>query len=454
MNVSEVSAAAILSAARKGKPDLAKDLLARMIKEEFGFTLTDITLGADDYSLNSVNGFMTRDDGEHFFFKFHHEENEESVLQEFYRGEILVEAGFPVDMPIHICRRVGRQILLYPLKTVPKLADAARAAEHQSPLPGADEQTLITAQTALDKLSAEIYLRTWHPITEADSLNEPIHQLFYHRLTTPGTPPDSLGGRAAVFFAADRLFHFPDTTVTGAQLRTLHWVINGIRYRQTLEDCFQNALKYLSPKALAQSGGVIAHGDAHNANVWFNPSQPEAEERRHASLSFFDPAFAGKNVPALLAEIKATFHNIFAHPNWLYHPSELTETPEIRIDGGVAHITTGWSLTPLRRAFLLSKARELWRPLLHTLAMQNALPARWRETIRSGLFCCPTLVMDLCAASATNPSSRHTPVSSLTGLSIAMMCGTEPEQPDVVSHFLNAIDPTNPRPEWDKIQSP
>lgn len=454
MSVSDVSAAGILSAARRGKPDLVKNLLARMIREEFGFTITDITLGADDYSLNSVNGFMTRDDGERFFFKFHHEENEESVLQEFYRGEILVEAGFPVDMPIHICRRVGRQILLYPLKTVPKLADAARAVEHLFPLPGADEQTLITAQTALDKLSAEIYLRTWHPITEADSLNEPIHQLFHHRLTTPGTPPNVLGGRAAAFFAADRLFHFPNATVTSAQLRTLHWVINGIRYNHTLEDCFQNALTYLSSKALAQSGGVIAHGDAHNANVWFNPAQPDAEERRQASLSFFDPAFAGKNVPSLLAEIKATFHNIFAHPNWLYHSSELTDTPEIWIDDGIAHVTTGWSLTPLRRAFLLSKTRELWRPLLHALALQNALPARWRETIRAGLFCCPTLVMDLCAASPINPSSRHTSVSSLTGLSIAMMCGAEPEQLDIVSHFLNAIDPASPQPELDKIQSP
>ena len=75
-----VNAAGILAAARSGNPALAADLLSRMIAEEFGFHITDVTLGADDYSLNSVNGFMTRDTGERFFFKFHHEENEDSEI--------------------------------------------------------------------------------------------------------------------------------------------------------------------------------------------------------------------------------------------------------------------------------------------------------------------------------------------------------------------------------------
>ncbi|WP_323990790.1 hypothetical protein [Nguyenibacter sp. L1] len=155
--------------------------------------------------------------------------------------------------------------------------------------------------------------------------------------------------------------------------------------------------------------------------------------------------FAGRNIPALLAEIKATFHNVFAHPDWLYHSSELRSIPEITLRDGTAFVTRNWSLTPLRQTFLTDKARLLWKPLLTALSERNALPDNWRETIRSGLFCCPTLVMDLCARSDTNPNSRHTPASSLTGLAIAMMCGAEPERgsggQDVVSRFLDIIDP-------------
>lgn len=443
MTAETASAAGILAAARSGNPVLAKALLSRMIEEEFDFRITEVILGADDYSLNSVNGFMTRDDGEQFFFKFHHEENEDSVLQEFYRGEILLDAGFPVDMPVHVCRHVGRQILLYPRKTIPKLADAARAADRGTPLPSADEPALIQAQQALDQLSARLYLRSWHPINAKQSADEPIHQLFHHRLTTPDQTPDTLGGRATRFFAPERKFTFPNTILTGSELLELNWVIDGIRYDRTLKDCFHNALTNLAPETLAQSGGVVAHGDAHNANVWFNPES--------ASLTLFDPAFAGRNIPALLAEIKATFHNIFAHADWLYHSAELETCPEIRISNGTAFVTTYWTLPPLRRTFLRDKARFLWRPLLEGLAQRNALPANWRETLRSGLFCCPTLVMDLCARSEENPKSRHTPASSLTGLAIALICGAEPNGEDVISCFLRAIDPAHTVPEWNNI---
>ncbi|GBR67336.1 hypothetical protein [Gluconobacter kanchanaburiensis] len=442
MSDPSVSAAGILTAARRGQPDLARSLLARMIEEEFGFPVREVTLGADDYSLNSVNGFLTREDGERFFFKFHHEENEDSVLQEFYRGEILLEAGFPVDMPAYVCRRVGRQILLYPLRTIPKLADAARAVDRGHPLPGADDSALIEAQRDLDRLSTRIYLRTWHPITAAQSEEEPIHQLFHHRLTNPDSPAGILGGRAATFFAEDRRFAFPGLSVSGAELRRLRWVIDGVAYDRTLQDCLENALALLDPAVLAASGGVIAHGDAHNANVWFTPQNSEAGTA--ASLTFFDPAFAGRDIPALLAEIKATFHNIFAHPDWLYHSAELMSTPKITIRDGTAFVTTGWSLPPLRQAFLEDKGRLLWTPLLAALSELGALPETWRETIRAGLFCCPTLVMDLCARSESAPNSRHTPASSLTGLAVAMMCGAEPgpEEQDVVSRFLDAIDPS------------
>lgn len=449
----EVGAAGILRARREGRLDEASQALAQLIREEFGFEPYDISFGTDGYSLNSVNGFVTRDDGAVFFFKFHHEEGEESVLEEFYRGEILQDAGYPVDMPAYVCRRIGRQILLYDRRTTPRLADAARAVDLGRSLAGGDHDSLISAQDELDRLSVRIYRETWHPIDAAESAAEPIHQLFYHRLAAPADADGhvSLGGRAAAFFADERLFALSGATLTGAQVKALHWVIDGTRYEGTLGGILERSLALLSPASLAQYGGVIAHGDAHNANVWFTA----AKNATPSSLTFFDPAFAGRNIPALLAEVKATFHNILAHADWLYHPADLAEAPALRLKGGVAHVTTNWSLTPLRRAFLRGKARLLWRPLLADLRARGALPSEWRETLRCALFCCPTLVMDLRVPppeiAATEQPARHTPASSLLGLSIAMMCGAPALGDDLVSQFLTAIDPETAAPSFESI---
>ncbi|NVN40799.1 hypothetical protein [Ameyamaea chiangmaiensis] len=444
MSTGTASAAAVMAAARAGDAAQARALLATIVREEFSLPVAEITLGTDGYSLNSVNGFITTDSGESFFFKFHHEEGEDSVLQEFYRGEVLQAAGYPIDMPVHVCRRVGRQILLYRRRHTPRLADAARAVDHGDPLPDAPADALLGAQAALDDLTAAIYRASWHPIDAATSAAEPVHQLFFHRLVTPGRPTDVLGGRAATFFAADRLFTLPGATLGGADLLDLRWVIDGTPYHGTLRTCLESSLRLLTPAALAHGGGVVAHGDAHNANVWFDPAHADTP----AHLTFFDPAFAGTHVPALLAEVKATFHNILAHPDWLYHPADLAAQPHIRVTDGVATVTSGWAPTPLRRAFLRGKAQRLWRPLLALLHAHDALGPEWRQTLRCALFCCPTLVMDLCPAGV-----RHTPQSALNGLAVAMMCGAEPERAgaDPVARFLDTLDPTRADPDFASI---
>ena len=60
--------------------------------------------------------------------------------------------------------------------------------------------------------------------------------------------------------------------------------------------------------------------------------------------------------------------------------------------------------------------------------------------LRLALFLCPTLVMNLRAGAAT-----HTPISSLIGLSVAVMVGSPPQEgADIVTRFLDAIDPAIP----------
>ncbi len=104
--------------------------------------------------------------------------------------------------------------------------------------------------------------------------------------------------------------------------------------------------------------GVTAHGDAHNANVWFEETRATTGAPR---LSLFDPAFAGAHVPALLAEVKPTFHNIFAHPYWLYEPQVAATRFQARVErrGDLLAIETDWALSPLRMGFLELKGAAL-----------------------------------------------------------------------------------------------
>jgi hypothetical protein len=147
----------------------------------------------------------------------------------------------------------------------------------------------------------------------------------------------------------------------------------------------------------------------------------------------FDPAFAGKAIPALLGEVKATFHNILAHPLWLYTPdlAERAYRVSAEVDGGRIAVTHDWSLSDLRRQFLQLKLERYWRPLLRRLQDMQALPDDWEAIMRSALFCCPTLVM------SQLPGPERSPSASLLGFAVAMMCGSEPEQgSDAVSEFF------------------
>lgn len=426
-----------LLAAQAGRREQAAAIVKQLVVDEFGLDVHEVEIGRDQYSLNSVNGLLSTGGHGEFFFKFHHEEGEEHTLEEFYRGDLLKAAGYPVDVPVFVSRRVGRQILLYARRRSARFADVCLELDRSAGAggsPGADIRAALEAQWALDDLTRAIYERTFHRSNPELSAAEPIHQLFHRRLVTPG---DSRvpGGRARRFFwGAD--YRVGRLVLSADELRCARWRINGTRYRHSIDALLNRSLELLEPSRLGCGAAVTAHGDAHNANVWW-------EDGAAPQLTLFDPAFAGRHVPALLAEVKATFHNCLAHPFWLYDPGEAADrfSPEARWSGGELEVTLDWELSPLRAAFLASKAQRIWRPLLARLAASGCLETDWRETLRSALFCCPALVMSLRAGEAP----AHNPISSLIGLAVAVMAGSEPLAggEDVVSCFFDGISPAS-----------
>src|SRR5262249_44985841 len=91
----------------------AEVVVGCLIAETFGLPVAAVEINRDRYSLNSLNGFVTASDGRALFFKFHQEEGEADTVGEYYRAEVLRDAGFPVDLPLHASGEVGRQILPY-----------------------------------------------------------------------------------------------------------------------------------------------------------------------------------------------------------------------------------------------------------------------------------------------------------------------------------------------------
>lgn len=409
----------------------AERRLATLLHDLFGIEAQAVRINLDRYSLNSLNGFIDSADGA-FFFKFHQEEGEEAMAGEYYRADILARAGLPVDQPLHVSSEPGEQILVYRRRDQPRFSDVLRALDLADD--PARRQRAVAAEHALGIRLADIYRATLHPVTPAEVAAEPIHRLFHERLVDRHTGRFP-GGRMAEFYVG-RSFRFPGVELGWAELAGLTFVVNGRAYGRSLGELFARAHARLAPARLADGGGVVAHGDAHNANVWYS------ERGEGAELSLFDPAFAGSAVPALLAEVKATFHNIFAHPFWLYDPVLATErfTASARREGDRLVVETDWALSPVRRDLLAVKAEDVWRPLLAAMKQRGLLPADWREVVRLALFLCPTLVMNLRAGVA-----EHTPVSSLIGFSVAVMVGSAPvEGEDAVTGFLDAVDPDMP----------
>ncbi len=407
--------------------------LTKLFADLFGLAAEGVAINRDQYSLNSLNGFFSAASTD-YFFKFHQEDGEEAMTGEYYRADILARAGLPVDMPVFVSNLPGEQVLVYRRRSDPRFSDVLRAldiAAIEGRRDVAGEADAVAAERDLDAAIAEVYLGGLHPITSAQAAAEPIHRLFHDRLVDmPGR--HFPGGRFASFYLGKPV-RLPGVELDWNVFASRRLVINGRSYRQTIGELFAAAGTRLMPDLLADAGGVVAHGDAHNANVWYGQG-PEGP-----ALCFYDPAFAGEHVPVLIAEVKATFHNVFAHPLWLYDPAEVTRrfSADVRLGEGTLAIDTDWALTPVRQALLAAKAELVWKPLLASLKAHDLLPVDWREVIRLALFLCPTLVMNLRADATT-----HTETSSAIAFAVAVMVGSEPEAgEDEMTVFLAAIDP-------------
>ena len=370
---------------------------------------TTATINRDQYSLNSLNGIVAIGDGSEYFFKFHQEEGEGDTVAEYYRAETLRDAGYPVDVPAFASREVGRQILLYRRRHDRRFADLCRAAELDA----------ASRNSAADPRSARA--RPHHRRALSGDAAQRHGGRGGGGTRAPAVPcAAGRSGRAGAGWAAARRGSIWTSRSSsrgspriGATSAIAAGASTAVEYQGTLAGLFEESRQLLAPSNFA-GAAVVAHGDAHNANVWCEDAESAAPR-----LVFFDPAFAGSHVPALLAEIKATFHNIFAHPFWLYDAQLAAEKyrAAIRLRGEVLEVEHDWRLSDLRTAFLDSKFRQVWRPLLTELKRRGQLPANWRRIIRCALFCCPTLVMNLRAGAGDhNPGQFcHRPVGGNHG---------------------------------------
>lgn len=425
------SRTAEIRAVAANDPARAEAMLEEFIAGLFDIPVTGLRINADQYSLNSLNGFFRSGD-EDYFFKFHQEEGEEHMRGEYYRAGILAQAGLPVDTPVHISTLPGEQVLVYRRRSDPRFSDVLFTLDRtDDPVAMA---RAVAAEAALNDRILACAIDSLHPITPAQSAAEPIHRLFHERLVDPGTRHYP-GGRLRKFYHGRR-FAFPgDLWLTWDEMSTARPVINGVEHAHSLGEMFDLAHRRYAPEALADAGGIVAHGDAHNANVWYVRGS-DADR-----LALFDPAFAGDAVPSLVAEVKSTFHNVFAHPFWLYDPDLAARRFQVaaRYDEGRLCLDTDWQPGRVRQALLDVKARHFWKPWLQHLQDRALLPQDWEEVIRIGLFLSPTLVMNL---NAGDGRERHNPASSTIGLAVALAAGSAPlVGEDMFSRFFDAIRP-------------
>jgi hypothetical protein len=425
------SRTAEIRAVARNDTQRAEMILEKFISELFNIPTAELKINQDQYSLNSLNGFFTSGETK-YFFKFHQEEGEAEMRGEYYRADILARAGLPVDQPVHISTLPGEQLLVYKRRTDPRFSDVLFELD-QRPDKAAIARA-VTAEAALNDHILACAQTSLKPITAEESSAEPIHRLFRERLIDQGTNAFP-GGRYKRFYVGKR-FDFPNgVSIPWDDLKTARPVINGLEYSKSFGELFDLAYARYAPESLADAGGIVAHGDAHNANVWYE----RGETADH--LTFFDPAFAGDKVPALVAEAKSTFHNIFAHPFWLYNPEMAAErfNATTRLESGRLLIETDWRPSEIRQRLLATKAKHFWKPWLATLKTAALLPQDWETVIRIGLFLSPTLVMNL---NAGEGAERHNPTSSAIGLSVALSAGAHPlTGTDMFTEFFDEIRP-------------
>lgn len=356
-------------------------------------------------SLNSINGFITFANQERYFFKAHVEENEQ--LPEYYNAELLRSSGYPVIATKQVRQRPGQQIAIYEIITLPTVFNLLNSEEDTLKKGGRPSQgweKLLNAQFAFDSKLLDIYMSTWQMSDEDQHARAPIHQLFSHRLAD--------NGRLGLFYQEKQL-PLQNSSIGFEYLAQLRWTINETEYSCTLSEIIARATTLLKPAA---GPSIVGHGDAHNGNVFVDLDTE--------TLSLFDPAFAGRHDP-ILDLAKPLFHNVFAR--WMYFPSEVEEEFELSYKLTAERIVIDHTFRPseLRISVLRSKLKNTLIPLLSSMRARNLLRDTWREYLRSALFCCPFLTVNLFSPHATSGTlaERYRLSTKLLGLSMAVEFG-------------------------------
>ena len=374
--------------------DAANQKLLDFLKDNLPFKIATVEVRPLAVSLNSINGFITKEDGEKLFFKTHIEP--QSIIHEYYNSSILAEAGYPVIKPIFSSTEWGKQLLIYQYFDAPSLFNVARDIETNK---RNDAETILALQEKADDRLREIYFNTLEPLTAKEHKSVPVHQLFFHRLT---------GGRLRDFYENTEIL-LPGNALQFEQLAGMKWRINGLEYQDTLNELIQRAIALLNPELGSDIPSIVGHGDAHNGNVFVDGDKGE--------LIYFDPAFAGRHSP-FLDLTKPLFHNVFAI--WMYYPQEIAAELSINweIKNGKMVVEHDFKPSAIRVGFLRSKIRRVLKPLLEELQSKNWLQPCWREYLKLALFCCPFLTMNL------SDRLKFPPEITLLGLATSVEMGS------------------------------
>ncbi len=374
--------------------DAANQKLLDFLKDNLPFKIAKVEVRPLAVSLNSINGFITKEDGEKLFFKTHIEP--QSIIHEYYNSSILAEAGYPVIKPIFSSTEWGKQLLIYQYFDAPSLFNVARDIETNK---RNDAETIIALQEKADDELRQIYFNTLQPLTAKEHKSVPVHQLFFHRLT---------GGRLREFYENTEIL-LPGNALQFEELAGMKWRINGLEYQDTLNELIHRAIALLNPELGSDIPSIVGHGDAHNGNVFVDENKSE--------LIYFDPAFAGRHSP-FLDLTKPLFHNVFAM--WMYFPKEIAAELSINweIKDGKMVVEHDFKPSAIRVGFLRSKIQRVLKPLLEELQAKNWLNPSWREYLKLALFCCPFLTMNL------SDRQKFPPEITLLGLATSVEMGS------------------------------
>jgi hypothetical protein len=388
--------------------EAANKLLKDFLNANLPLQVATATIRPLAVSLNSINGFLTTEDGEKLFFKTHIEP--QSIVQEYYNSSILAEAGYAVIQPIFSSTEWGKQLLVYKYFDSPSLFNVMRDLETDK---RQDSQRIITIQQQADGQLREIYFRSLQPLAGEEHAKAPIHQLFYHRLT---------GGRLTSFYQG-KVLSLPGRQIEFEQLAAMKWVVNGVEFADTLDDLIQKATQQLHPHRDTPS--IVGHGDAHNGNVFI--------DENHDRLIYFDPAFAGRHSP-LLDLAKPLFHNVFAI--WMYFPHDVANGLNIKWGTTGNTITVEHDFVPadVRVACLRSKIEGVLAPILQEIKVRE-----WREYLKLALFCCPFLTMNL------SDTQKFPPEIILLGLAMSVEMGSQSLGPvqSLLDRELDRVEKTS-----------